>query len=58
MDFLFGTDVARKAKQLSFGFEAAAFLKADTISYAAKAKDFNKYFRFVIRESVDAGGGA
>ena len=42
---LLGTDVARKAKQLSFGFEAAAFLKADTISYAAKAKDFNKYFR-------------
>ena len=32
---------------MSFGFEAANFLKVDTISYAAKAKDYNKYFRFV-----------
>jgi tetratricopeptide (TPR) repeat protein len=37
--------VARKARQLSYGFEAAEFLKADTISYQAKSKDYIRYFR-------------
>ena len=31
---------------MSFGFEAASVLKADTISYAPKAKDYLKYFRW------------
>ena len=30
------SEVARKAKQMLFGFQAQAFLKADTISYAAR----------------------
>ena len=46
-------DVARKAKQMSFGFEAASFLKADTISYAAKTKDYLKYFRCGLLEVVN-----
>ena len=39
--------VARKARQLSYGFEAADFLKANTISYATKSKDYIKYFRSI-----------
>lgn len=39
--------VARKARTLSYGFEAADFLKADTISYVAKNKDYIKYFRSI-----------
>ncbi|GAX77168.1 hypothetical protein CEUSTIGMA_g4613.t1 [Chlamydomonas eustigma] len=37
--------VAKKAKQMAFGFEAASFLKADTISYSAKKTDYIKFFR-------------
>jgi tetratricopeptide (TPR) repeat protein len=36
---------ARTAKRLTFGFDAAKFLKADTITYARGNKEYAKYFR-------------
>ncbi|WIA36072.1 hypothetical protein OEZ86_007427 [Tetradesmus obliquus] len=39
------SEVSRKAKALVFGFQAASFLKADTISYAVKKDEYLKYFR-------------
>ena len=42
---------------MSFGFEAASFLKADTISYAPKAKDYLKYFRWGPGGREKGGGG-
>lgn len=40
------SEVSRKAKALVFGFQAASFLKADTISYAVKKDEYLKYFRW------------
>jgi tetratricopeptide (TPR) repeat protein len=37
--------VAKQAKRLTFGFDAAKFLKAETISYARGNKEYAKYFR-------------
>ena len=42
---------------MSFGFEAASFLKADTISYAPKAKDYLKCFRWGPGGREKGGGG-
>jgi tetratricopeptide (TPR) repeat protein len=38
-------ETARTAKRLTFGFDAAKFLKADTITYARGNKEYAKYFR-------------
>lgn len=46
-------DVAKTAKRMSFGFEAAEFLKADQFSYGPKKSDYMKYFRgFADRNKV------
>eukprot|EP00955_Chlamydomonas_euryale_P095308 364930-Chlamydomonas_euryale.AAC.17 len=46
-------DVAKTASQMSFGFKAAEFLKADQFSYGTKKSDYMKYFRgFADRNKV------
>lgn len=37
--------VAKKAKNMLFGFEAMAFMKADTMSYIRTTKEFDPFFR-------------
>jgi hypothetical protein len=37
--------VAKRAKRMLFGFEAAENLKAHTISYAPSKGEYDKYFR-------------
>lgn len=37
--------VSKKARQMLEGFAAAQFLKADSISYAVSAKEWDPYFR-------------
>jgi len=42
------TEVARRAKQMMFGFEAATFLKADQFNYGVRKGDYDPYFRRII----------
>lgn len=37
--------VAKRAKQMLFGFEAMGFLKTEKLSYAVKRGEYDKYFR-------------
>ncbi len=42
----FAAEVSRKARQMSFGFEAMSFLKTNT-KYTLDKKLYDKYFRCV-----------
>eukprot|EP00967_Tisochrysis_lutea_P127471 scaffold216875_cov18-Tisochrysis_lutea.AAC.1 len=48
VNLLVRTQVARRAKQMMFGFEAATFLKADQFNYGVRKGDYDPYFRRII----------